>query len=91
MEAGGVYGTCSLEMASTDVLGVVDSVIESLQPGACEFAEFSLQLTLEHQAHTVSEEAIHSLHALFPNTLVLAAFDLIDREKGAPPTPYIPK
>lgn len=65
-----------------EILSVVESVLESVEPGSCvSLLNYPgslgwLNLTV------VNEETLHQLQAVFPDSLLEAAFDIVDRENG---------
>jgi hypothetical protein len=73
-------------MVARNLLHIADAVLTSINPGTCTtlIPIYSFQLTLTG-IYEVPDETILKLRSLFPDTLILAALDLVDREHGKAP------
>lgn len=67
-----------------ELLRLADTVIDSLDfdLSQCTVMLILLQLLSNHYCKDLTEESLHKLHDVFPDSLILAALDLIDQRKG---------
>jgi hypothetical protein len=71
-----------MKMLPSELMRLADMVIDSLESTQREFFPFITSKKGTNRDVALSEDSIRRLHALFPDTLVLAALDLIDRQNG---------
>lgn len=78
--------TCVLHanMSSTEFSIITEAVIASIKPSICKTSCFILiyQYKNSVNASPVEDEDIQKLRSFFPDTLILAALDLVDRDSG---------
>ena len=79
---------------SATLYGLADSVLSSIETNNCTIATYTNSIPF-HPPMTsplvVSEETIQKLRFLFPEELLTAAFDLVDKESGTlinSPSPF---
>jgi hypothetical protein len=73
-------------MPSSELIAITEATINSIQLGTCKRVISSLRprvRTYYRLCPQVTEEYVLKLRTLFPDTLILAALDLIDRDSGA--------
>ena len=70
-------------MLPPELVMMAEATIASIPPGSCEtWLLIPLDFKLPNLISAVSDETIQRLRCLFPDTLILAALDLIDRDSG---------
>ena len=68
-------------MTSLELALITEGVIKSIQPGYCKVARY-FRTNEVFITSKVGEEAIQRLKSVFPDNLILAALDLVDRDSG---------
>jgi hypothetical protein len=69
-------------MLSVELLMITEAVIASLKPGARKTSSSPFISKQYRRFSPVSNEVLQQLRTLFPDTLILAALDLVDRDSG---------
>jgi hypothetical protein len=65
-------------------LNTAEAILSSIQDGTCASRIFSLiNDSIRSTPCAVTEASIHKLATVFPDTLLLAALDLVDRDRGS--------
>lgn len=71
-------------MPPTNLLHIAEAVVASLKPETCTTSSF-YSFLMHTLICKVPDETVLKLRSVFPDTLVLAAFDLVDRYHGKGP------
>lgn len=69
-------------MPPNDLIPILDTTLASIKPGG-EYTPTGYLYSLGlRESEPIHDDTFHQLRVLFPESLVLAAFDIVDRKNG---------
>lgn len=69
-------------MPSHELLKIAEATLSSIQPGNRMLAIFHRDNGILNKLFKVTDESVQKLRTIFPDTLILAALDLVDKNCG---------